>query len=383
MTEHAEQLRRIPRVDREAVAGLRRYAWLVGWWAAGRAVVFVSALAVDALGPAGYLRSEERGSALGLLDAWDGRWYRMVAEYGYLLVPGRQSDPAFFPLYPVLLGGLHRLGIGYGAAGILSSNLALLVALTLLYLLTRELLGEGRARRATIYAAIFPLGYVFSMTYPESVVLALIAGAGLAALRRRWLLAAVCAGGAALARPEGIFVALPLLAIAWHQRRTLSATGRGLALGAVVAPAAALASFPFYLDRVLHDPLAWSRAEHAWGRHFSPVGIVHAVTLLPAQVSNSAWVIRDVVFFALYLVLLARARRAGAPWAWIAAGLAIVALPAFSASFMSIGRFGLLAPPIFWGLAELGRSRRADRAIRVVSIVLLVAATVTVPFVFP
>jgi len=383
MTEHAERLARIPHPDPEAIARLRRYGWLVGWWAAGRAVVLVSALAVYAFGPVGYLRAALRGHPLGLLGAWDGRWYRMVAEYGYLLVPGRQSDPAFFPLYPLLLAGSHELGIGYDAAGILLSNLALLVALSVLYALTRELLGEAHARRATTYAAIFPLGYAFSMMYPESVVLALVAGAGLAALRGRWLLAAACAGGAALARPEGIFVALPLAGIAWRQWRLLSPPRRGLALGAVAAPAAALASFPLYLDRVLHDPLAWSRAEHAWGRRFTPLGIVRAFELLPAQVERSGWVLRDVVALALYLVLLVLARRAAAPWTWLAAGAAIVVLPAFSASFMSIGRFGLLAPPVFWGLAELGREPRRDRAIRAVSLALLVLATVTVPFVFP
>ena len=387
MTGHAATLAELPQPDPEAASGavarLRGHAWLVGWWAAGRAVVLLAALAVHLFGPRGYLDTQVRGSAFGLLDSWDASWYRMIARSGYLLVPGRQSDPAFFPLFPLLLRIVHRLGLGYGPSGILISNVALLVALVVLYALTRELLGETIARRATVYAAIFPLGYVFSMTYPESLVLALIAAAGIAALRGRWVLAAACAGGAALARPEGIFVALPLAAIAWQQRRTLTPAGRGLAVGAVAAPAAALASFPLYLNRVLDDPLAWSHAEHAWGRHFTPLGIVAAFEQLPAQVAKNGWVVRDVVFLFVYLVLLVFARRAGAPWPWLAAALAVVVLPAFSVSFMSIGRFGLLAPPVFWGLAEAGRDRRADRAIRAVSLALLAAATVTVPFVFP
>ena len=60
------------------------------------------------------------------------------------------------------------------------------------------------------------------MTYPESVVLVLMMAAPLAALRRRWWLAAFCAGAAALARPEGLFLFLPLAAIAWRQRQSLS-----------------------------------------------------------------------------------------------------------------------------------------------------------------
>lgn len=366
-----------------AVEWLRARAWIAGWWIAGRAIILATALVVDAFGPRGFLGSDERAHTFGLLGAWDGHWYQMVASDGYLLVPGRQSDPAFFPLYPLLLRAVHTLGAGYLSAGLLLSNVALLAALLAFHALSRELVGARLARRATVYVAVFPLGYVFSMVYPESVVLGAIALAGFAALRGRWATAALCAAAAALARPEGVFVALPILVTAWQRRHMLSPLERGLALGAVVAPAAALASFPAYLDRVLHDPLAWSRAEHAWGRHFSPLSFVNTFTHLPSTLTQNPGLARDVVALAVYLGLLAAARRAGTPWPWLLAALAVVVLPVFSGSLDSIGRFGLLAPPLFWGLAWLGRRHRADLAIRAASLALLVVATATVPYVFP
>jgi len=73
----------------------------------------------------------------------------------------------------------------------------------------------------------------------------------------------------------------------------------------------------------------------------------------------------------------------GAPRAWLASGVAIVVLPLFSGSFTSIGRFGLLAPPVYWGLASLGRHRSVDRFVRVLCLALLAAGTLTVPFAFP
>lgn len=368
-----------------AAAGewLRARAWIAGWWLGSRALVFAVALVVGAVGPRGYVGSFERAHAFGLLNSWDGLWYRRVAEHGYLLLPERQSDPAFFPLFPALLRGVHALGLGYTAAGLIVANLMLLVALCAFHALTAELLGEAAARRATVYVSIFPLGYVFSMGYPESLVLALMVLAGLSALHGRWGRAGVLAAAAALARPGGAFVALPLLAVAWHRRRRMSQLEGGLALGSVLAPVAALASFPLYLAYVLHNPFAWSEAETRWGRHFSPLGFVDAFRNLPTAFSHSAWVARDLGALAAYLLLIALARRYGAPRAWQLAGLAIVALPAFSGSFNSIARFGLLAPPVFWGLAWLGASPRADRAIRVVSVALLVAATATIPFAFP
>jgi hypothetical protein len=307
----------------------------------------------------------------------------MVAADGYLLVPGRQSDPAFFPLYPLLLRAVHGLGIDYQTAGLILSNLALLAALVAFHALTRELLGEDLARRSTIYLAIFPLGYVFSMAYPESLVLAAVALTGLAATRGQWTLAAASGAAAALARPEGLFVALPVLALVWQRRSALSPLARGRALGAAIAPVAAIAAFSAYLASVLHDPLAWSRAEHAWGRQFSPLGLVHAFATLPHVLSANPWLARDLLALVVYLVLLRAARRSGTPVAWLLAGLAILVLPTFSGSFNSIGRFGLLAPALFWGLASVARDAQRDRLFRAACLLLLAGATVTVPFVFP
>jgi hypothetical protein len=358
-------------------------AWIGGWWVAGRALIVVTAVLVHRFGPLGWIRNVEHAHALGPLQAWDGRWYRMVAGSGYLLVPGRQSDPAFFPLYPMLLRAGHALGLGYSTTGMIVANVGFFGALVAFYALTRTLLGEGMARRATAYLAVFPFGYTFSMVYPESIVLALIALAALAGIRRRWGWAVVCAAAAALARPEGMFVALPLAVLAWQQRQVLSARARGVAIGAVLAPFAAIGSFSLYLGTTLGDPMAWSQAQLSWGRRFSPLGFANAVEGIGAAFAHDAWVTRDIVAVLVYVVLLVAAARAGVPWPWLLSGLAIVVLPLFSGSFDSVSRFGLLAPAAFWGLAALGRDPRAHRAILALSMPLLAGAIVTLPLRFP
>jgi Gpi18-like mannosyltransferase len=352
---------------RLALAPLPR--WLVGWWAVGRVVAIATAVAVK--------------PTVWTLDRWDGHWYEMVARGGYLLVPGRPSDPAFFPLYPIMLRVEHTAGVGWGVAGPLLSNVAFLLGLVLFYRLSREIFSESLARRATTYLAIFPLSYVFSMAYPESVVLVLLLAAPLAALRGHWWLAAFCAGAAALARPEGVFLALPLADIAWRQRQNLSPTRRGAALAAILAPVAAVASYSLYLATVLHDPFAWSQAERAWGRQFRVSGAYEAFAHLPATIGNNPWLVRDVVFFFLYLALLYAARRVGTPLAWLVAGAAIVILPIFTGAFDSIGRFGLLAPPLFWGLAGLTTNARSERVVRSLLLALLVLGTASLAYVFP
>lgn len=362
------------------VARLRATAWIAVWWAVGRAIVLATAAVLHFARPIGRARADVHLHLFGVLGAWDSHWYRIVAEHGYRLEPGRTSDPAFFPLYPLLLRAVHTIGAGYYSAELFVSNVAFLIALVAFEAFTRDLFGAQFARRATVYLAIFPVGFVFSMGYPESVALCAITLTALAALRGRWLLAAAFAAVGTLARPETLFVALPLVGLALREHEPRQ---RRRALGAVIAPFAALACFALYLGLTLGDPLAWMHAERAWGRHFTPLGLLTAIEQVPGAYAGNPWVVRDIALFVLYLGLLAVALRASAPGWWVAAGVAVVVLPTFSGSFNSIGRFGLLAPAVIWGLATLGRSSRADTVIRGLSIALLVGATAAIPLAFP
>src|SRR5262245_1023140 len=167
---------RVP--DWLTAAGAREIAF---WWLGSRVLVFACAFIAQL---AGWPQSNPTFSSRPFpLVMWDSQWYRIVAQRGYLLLPGHlQSDPAFFPLFPILERWGHEVGIWYTTAGLVLANGALLVGLLALYALSRELLPETDARRAAVYAAIFPVGYVFSMAYPEAIVLAASALAGLFAL---------------------------------------------------------------------------------------------------------------------------------------------------------------------------------------------------------
>ena len=376
------------RLEPVALARTRAFAQsttgqIVAWWAVSRLVVFAAAAVLQWLDrPRGYFYHGFR-SPLEVLASWDGRWYDQVARHGYLLIPGHQSDPAFFPLYPALLRVASGLGISYTDAGILVSNLLLLGGLIAFYRLGRELLPERDAYRATVLAALAPMGFAFSMAYPESLVFGAMALAGLAALRQRWLLCAACGAAAALARPQGALVLLPVAAVAIRAWPRLEPRARGLAAAAVAAPLAALLSFPLYLGDVLGDPGAWSKAQQAWGRSFALDGFVRAFGQLPARNGTDHWILRDAIFCLVFIVLLAVAWRAGISLAWVAAGALMVLLPLETGSFISVARFGLLALPVFWGAAVLARRPAIDWTLRVVSVALLVAFVLTLPLIFP
>ncbi len=126
-----------------------------------------------------------------------------VASHGYLLIPGHQSDPAFFPLFPIVIRGLHACGIPFVAAGVMIANGAFAVAIVAFYHLGCRLLPEQHARRGAIFLAVTPMGFVFSMAYPESLLLALVVLAALAALDGIGFAAALLAALSVLTRPEG------------------------------------------------------------------------------------------------------------------------------------------------------------------------------------
>jgi hypothetical protein len=130
--------------------------------------------------------------------------------------------------------------------------------------------------------------------------------------------------------------------------------------------------------RTFGNPLAFSEAQRAWGRAFELAGPRRAIHELTNSFGTSnVWLFRDAAFCLLYVALLLAAARF-VPRAWVAAGLLMVLLPVWSGSFTSDARFGVVAPPVYVGLARLGRMRAADIAIRVASVALLVAATTTI-----
>jgi len=118
-------------------------------------------------------------------------------------------------------------------------------------------------------------------------------------------------------------------------------------------------------------------------RSFRLDGFVSAFGELPARGGTDHWLLRDALFCLAYVVILFVAYRAGVPRGWIAAGALMVLLPLETGSFISVARFGLLALPVFWGLAVLARRPAMDWGLRVLSVALLVLLTLTMPLIFP
>ncbi len=149
---------------------------------------------------------------------WDAQWFIATAEHGYpyKLFPNKAySTTAFFPLYPLLIRLLSRLGLPVDMVALLIPNVAFLGVLYYLYQLVRLDYPTEVATRAIWLLAIFPTAIVFFIPYTESLYM-LLAVLTLWHLRcRHWLAAGIAGALGALTRQSGIVLALPYL-VEWY-----------------------------------------------------------------------------------------------------------------------------------------------------------------------
>ena len=142
---------------------------------------------------------------------WDSAWYLWTALHGY--GPSGSPPGQFFPLYPLIVFLVSRVGPGVLVAGLLTSVVATVVGLRLMWKLTDLEFGEAHpdAPRLAVFAtALFPTGFFLTAVYPQSLFLALSIGAMIAARKGRWVWAGVLGGLGAAAHSLGFVIIVPL-----------------------------------------------------------------------------------------------------------------------------------------------------------------------------
>jgi hypothetical protein len=193
---------------RPAVARRPARRWLLWWppvlaWLGATAVVFTTCLA----------NHWDPFAATATWGHEDARNYLAIAQGGYRLFVCPRSDPVWcgnagwFPAYPWIIGGLHRLGLPLAGTGVAVSWLASLGTLIVLwqaFLVERPGLAAGIALG---YAAVAPgLAYDYAI-FPLSLVCFATVTSFALLHRRRVPAAGVAAAVAALAYPVGLAVA--------------------------------------------------------------------------------------------------------------------------------------------------------------------------------
>lgn len=349
-----------------AAAGARWRGTPFAAWAASRAFVLVVGVACSlAFGIPTRGVDPAVPDALAQLGGWDTTWYLDIARDGYERDLGQVGEVftnlAFFPLVPGLMAGLLAVGLNPFVGMLVLSNLAFLGALVALGALTERLMGPEAAHRAVWTLALLPPAVACSMAYTEGVALACAVLAALLAVRGRPALAGLVAAVAALARPTGALVALLVGMIALQD----AAPGRWRRTALAVLPSvAAVAAFFAWMAVARGSAMLPFEAQRAWDRGQLGIGLVTAAPdeiragwrLVSEGTFTAAWhaTARDLAFLIGYLWLLARLWRSegGLRSPWVAYSAAVLAVPLSSGTVTSMARFGLMAFPLVWPLAD-------------------------------
>lgn len=297
-----------------------------------------------------------------MLDTWDSSWYTRIIREGY-------SEPAwaFYPLYPLVVGGLSKVvalsSLPQVTGTILSTLLFALYCHLTVELMTRpdeRLRGLLPTTRAGWLLFLFsPASFVFHSHHTESLFLLLSLVGFVLALRPekgRWVLAAIVGGLAALTRPQGVLLAIAL-AIAsaasvpdWP-RRCLRFAVSGLLSGALCA------CYPLYQWWVAGDPWLAQSSQLAWRPEMTALSYLRTFWFGNAwQNTTMGSIERHVGFFALVAAtaLLWRHRRVLALYV----GMCVGAMPA-AGEFVGLFRYGaVLFPALFVAGERVGRLHR-------------------------
>lgn len=143
---------------------------------------------------------------------WDCGWYMSIATHGYSAVspPGQPfaTNLAFWPAFPYLARYLHDAsGLSILTGGVILSNVALLIALILVYKYCITL--DFKARTAALAVSLLafaPQGFMFSAFYADALMFLGMIGAMYYTRTRHWWIAGLFAILATTSRPTGIVI---------------------------------------------------------------------------------------------------------------------------------------------------------------------------------
>ena len=297
-------------------------------------------------------------------ETWDAQHYLHLAQHGY---GDSAMSLAFYPLWPLLIRLFAPLFGGNATlTALVLANLFSTLALVGLHGVVRRRFDAATAQRALLLMLVFPGALFFCLPYAESLFLllcvalfALLEKSVVALPTAAWKFAAgvaLCAAGAALARPTGLFLVVPLLDFAWG-RRALP-VWRPIFL----APVVGIVGYFLVIYGATGDYASGLKAQALFSARPSVALLFDVPTFVrgffdfdPARGARA--MINDRIWFALFAATLWPLWKLNK--LWFAFALVMGLLPAMTASMMSFMRYASVIFPCFVVAALWFRGPRA------------------------
>ena len=300
---------------------------------------------------------------LDIWGVWDSFWYMDIVQNGYSTLGSIPESPdqtnfPFFPLYPLLMKVLGWImGGEYFIAGLIVSNLCLLGACYLLYRLVETESDTKTARRCVKYLFLFPVSFIFSGVFTESLYLCLTLLCFYLAKRRQWWLAGMAGMLLSATRTLGVLIVLPLAFeyLRSHQFKLRAIRWNVLFLALVPL---GLMAFSIYSYRETGDFLYFKTNQAAWNRQIlSPVTVLWRALWRGMSEPHAKTLLEFCFGLGTLLLLTFGYKKIG--FAYWLLGMYSVVIP-LAAGIDSIPRYVLPIFPLFIVLAKLGQDETWD-----------------------
>ncbi len=349
----------------------------LGCWLVGGLYLWAGARLYEGIGTFG--RPLRAVPFLDMWARWDARWYERIATQGYEFLGDEQSSVAFFPLYPLLMRGVHAVtGLPALVAGMAITLVLGLVAVALFHRWAPRVVPEHTANLATVLLTFWPFAfYLYGAVYSDALFLVLVVGAFLALERKRVALSTLLGALATATRPLAPAVVLGL----WVRQleRQLRAGERLRARDFLpLLSGSGLGAYMLYQWVRFGTPTAFVQAQAGWSQ--SP-GLANYLKLpfFTEPMLRAYWnyALPNALLALLFLGLCVPMRRR-LGWGYTVYASLAMGIPfVVSHMFIGLGRYALGAFPCFVMLAvvleERPRARAMWCAASAVGLVVLVA----------
>lgn len=306
---------------------------------------------------------------------FDGEHYLSIAIIGY-----KGLEQAFFPVYPVLISALAKpfiydffTALLYSTlAGILISNLSLLLALVILFDLLKIDYSEKTSFLTLVLILVFPTSFFLGAVYSESTFLLLTIGSFYAARKKHWLIASILGAVASATRIFGILL-LPALILEAFQQKVPLRKWFWITLIPV-----GLLSYMYYQWLTVGDPLAFYNLQKIVGeQHQSGLTALPQVyfryikMLLTVDPGNPIFqtTILEFLVGILFFILPIYGYFKKVRLSYIFYALAGFLVPTIQGSFSSVPRYVLVFFPSFLALAIWLEQR--PKYLRIIAVLVL------------
>lgn len=320
------------------------------------------------------------------LFRYDGGWYAGIAQHGYHLVAGHQSNVAYFPAYPLAMRGIGALIGDTVLAGILVTAVAGCLGAVLAGRWMRlQNLSPQAVTLGVAVMLLYPYSwFLYGVVYSDALFLAAILAASLAVESDRIVLAGLLTIVATADRPTGVSIAIGLTVLVAERRGVLRhdpETGPALVRrfrfpnrvdvsrlrrrdGAILLGFAGLAGYMWYLHTEFGRALLFLDEQRYWGQESGVRTLVKAqywweLTHFEHRSLVLTTTLQAVLLVAGLALVPFVGRRFG--WGYATFQLVLVAMPAIgSRDFMGTGRYLMVLFPTHALVGEWlsGRSRR-------------------------